>query len=77
MGQREDVSMKSFLLRCQINRSPVEIMYIANSGKISQRIITVGEISESTIKAYCHLRKMQRVFKIKNILAINCKNAAG
>jgi predicted DNA-binding transcriptional regulator YafY len=69
--------MKSFLLRCQLDRKPVEIMYLSNTGEVSQRTITISDIEDSRIKAYCHLRRMQRVFKIENILSINYKKAAG
>ncbi|KZE65618.1 hypothetical protein AWM68_20670 [Fictibacillus phosphorivorans] len=69
--------MKKFLLRCQLDHKPVEIMYLSNSGQISQRIISIKEINETTIRAYCHLRKTQRVFKLDNILSVNYKKAAG
>jgi predicted DNA-binding transcriptional regulator YafY len=75
--QREDNSMKSFLLRCNLNKIPVEIMYISNNGQVSQRIISIKDINETTIRAYCHLRKTQRVFKVENILSINYKKAVG
>lgn len=68
--------MKNFLLRCQMNQKPVEIVYISNSGNISQRIITIRGIEDTKIKAYCHLRRTLRVFKLENILSINYKKAA-
>lgn len=69
--------MKSFLSRCQLNKIPVEIMYISNNGQISQRTISIKNINETTLRAYCHLRKTQRVFKLDNILSVNYKKAAG
>jgi predicted DNA-binding transcriptional regulator YafY len=69
--------MKSFLLRCHLNKIAVEIMYISNNGQVSQRTIFIKDINETTMRAYCHLRKTQRVFKLENILSINYKKAAG
>jgi predicted DNA-binding transcriptional regulator YafY len=68
--------MKNFLLKCQLNKKPVDIIYLSNSGEVSQRTITICDIQDSKIKAYCHLRKTQRVFKLENILSINYKKAA-
>ena len=68
--------MKSFLSRCQLNKIPVEIMYISNNGQVSQRTISIKDINEVTFRAYCHLRKTQRVFKLENVLSVNYKNAA-
>ncbi|MGD6964543.1 hypothetical protein ACQCVB_20280 [Fictibacillus phosphorivorans] len=67
--------MKNFLYRCHLDRNPVEIMYLSDSGSISQRTITIKDIEESNLRAYCHLRKTQRVFKMENILSINYKKA--
>jgi predicted DNA-binding transcriptional regulator YafY len=68
--------MKNFLLRCQLNQEPVEIMYLSNSGEVSQRTISIRDIQNSKIKAYCHLRKTLRVFNLENVLSINYKRAA-
>jgi predicted DNA-binding transcriptional regulator YafY len=69
--------MKNFLLRCQLNNRPVEIMYISNSGEISQRTITIKDIRVHTIQAYCHLKRTYRIFKLDNILSVNYKNIIG
>jgi predicted DNA-binding transcriptional regulator YafY len=74
---KEAGSMKKFLLKCQMELKPVEIMYITDSGLISQRTITIKDMQGSIIRAYCHLRKRQRVFKIENILSINYRKAVG
>lgn len=74
--QRKDDIMKSFLTKSYLNKIPVEIMYISNNGQISQRTISIQDINETTIRAYCHLRKTQRVFKLDNILSVNYKKAA-
>jgi predicted DNA-binding transcriptional regulator YafY len=73
---KEDGRMKIFLFRCQMNQKPVEIVYISDSGNISQRTITIREIEDTKIKAYCHLRRTLRVFKLENILSVNYKKAA-
>jgi predicted DNA-binding transcriptional regulator YafY len=65
--------MKTYLLQCQMNQSPVEMMYISESGVISHRTITIKEIYDTTLRAYCHLRRTSRVFKLENILSINYK----
>lgn len=67
--------MKSFLHKCLLNSTPVEIMYISGADKISQRTITIKEIQDTTMRAYCHLRKTTRLFKIENILSVNYKKA--
>ncbi|MBH0174699.1 hypothetical protein IHV09_14115 [Fictibacillus sp. 23RED33] len=68
--------MENFIMKCLKEQRPIEIIYLADSGSISQRTIKVIEIRNATLKAYCHLRKTQRVFKIGNILSINYKTAA-
>lgn len=48
----------------------LEMIYMSSGGVITQRIIEVYEISDTTIKAFCHLRKRTRTFKIENILSV-------
>jgi predicted DNA-binding transcriptional regulator YafY len=50
-------------------RQPIEIIYSNKNGSLSQRVITIVELTESHIKAYCHLRHDSRVFKRENILS--------
>ncbi|MGC4378230.1 hypothetical protein WD019_15080 [Fictibacillus sp. Mic-4] len=63
--------MLSFLEKCRVAGMPVEIIYMSDSGVITQRTISIQSISGSTIKAYCHLRRRTRTFKLENILGVN------
>jgi len=47
----------------------LELIYLSEKGEISQRRIKVLEISSGSIRAFCLLRKKQRVFKLSNILS--------
>jgi predicted DNA-binding transcriptional regulator YafY len=47
----------------------VEIIYINDSGKITQRKIRVNSIENGIVRAYCFQQRGPRVFKIGNILA--------
>lgn len=62
--------MNKILKLAMENKMPVEMIYMSAGGVISQRIIDVNEISETTIKAFCHLRKRTRAFRIENILSV-------
>lgn len=69
--------MKDFIKKCLNEQKQIEIIYISDSGSISQRTITIVSIfNDSKIKAYCHLRKKHRVFKLENVLSVNYKMAA-
>ncbi|SDN46929.1 hypothetical protein SAMN04488137_4571 [Fictibacillus solisalsi] len=63
--------MENFFVKCQKTAQPVEIVYLANNGSITQRTILINEIEESFIKAYCYSRKAIRTFKKEHILAVN------
>ncbi|WP_449622523.1 hypothetical protein [Robertmurraya sp. Marseille-Q9965] len=62
--------MDRLLLRSLNEQIPVEMIYISSSNLISQRKILVTHINDTTIRAYCYLRKQSRLFKIENILSI-------
>lgn len=47
----------------------MEMIYITNEGTMSQRQIKILKIADGVIQAYCYLRRANRTFKIKNILA--------
>ncbi|KEF40103.1 hypothetical protein M670_00118 [Schinkia azotoformans MEV2011] len=51
------------------SKTLVEMIYMSSSGEISQRILTINAISENHVKAFCHLRKKTRIFKLDNILS--------
>lgn len=48
----------------------VEMIYQSESGLITQRKVTIYAKTDQHMKAYCHLRKRVRVFKLKNVLSI-------
>ncbi len=62
--------MFGILRNAMENSTPVEMIYMSEKGDISQRVITVNEISKSHIKAFCHTKKQVRIFKIDNILSV-------
>lgn len=51
-------------------QKPIDMIYQSESGKITQRIIRVLFIGEEHIKAYCYLRKKERLFRKDNILSV-------
>ncbi|MEH7223835.1 hypothetical protein V7112_08435 [Bacillus sp. JJ1566] len=61
--------MKTILNRAMLNHSAVKIIYISNSGILTQRSIKILEINEGTINAFCLLRNKKRTFKFENILS--------
>lgn len=61
--------MKGILKRAMLEQSTIEIIYISNSGILTQRLIRIIEVKENTIKAYCMLRNKKRTFKLENILS--------
>ncbi|TDL32689.1 transcriptional regulator [Jeotgalibacillus sp. S-D1] len=61
--------MKNHMLRAMEKKQVVEMIYLANSGKISQRRITVLKVNDHSMVAYCFLRKTQRTFSYNNILS--------
>lgn len=61
--------MKSLLIQSRENKAPIMIFYIDKNGEVTQRIITVKAIGQEKIRAYCHYRKADRVFKIESILS--------
>lgn len=48
---------------------PIEMIYLAKDGQITQREISVLHVDGRTIVAFCHLRKMKRTFLLENILS--------
>lgn len=62
--------MNGLLIRALKENITLEMIYISDSNKITQRKIIIKEIDSSKIRAYCFLRKQTRLFKIVNILSI-------
>ncbi|WP_223700626.1 hypothetical protein [Sutcliffiella deserti] len=51
------------------NKEPVQIIYMAKNGTITQRNITILKLTNLSVIAYCHLRKTNRTFLYENILS--------
>lgn len=62
--------MDRLLLRSLNEQIPVEMIYLSSTNQITQRKIVVTHINDTTIRAYCYLRKQSRLFKIENILSV-------
>ncbi|MHC8516965.1 transcriptional regulator [Sporosarcina sp. ITBMC105] len=48
----------------------LDMMYMAKDGSVSKRRVKVLQVGEASFRAYCHLRKSKRTFKIDNVLAL-------
>lgn len=68
-NKRSGDRMKSFLKRSLENKTPIQIIYIDDKNKISQRTIKVLAITDTVIKAYCFTKHQFRTFKLSNILS--------
>ncbi|OEH94078.1 hypothetical protein [Bacillus solimangrovi] len=61
--------MNKVLQRCFREQILCEIIYLSDNGEITKRCITIKSFTSDTVKAYCHLRKKIRNFKVENILS--------
>jgi predicted DNA-binding transcriptional regulator YafY len=61
--------MIKLLQRSVEEGTPLEIIYLSEKETISQRKISILEIKNGYIRAFCFLRQTKRTFKIANILA--------
>ncbi|PWK16589.1 hypothetical protein [Tumebacillus permanentifrigoris] len=50
---------------------PVSLIYMKQSGEISQRVVQVREITEDLIHTYCYKRRQPRTFLHEQILAVS------
>ncbi|CAM3768153.1 WYL domain-containing protein [Mesobacillus thioparans] len=62
--------MNLLLEKSLVEKIPVNMIYMAANKQITQRRIIVREIHEGFFKAYCFLRKADRLFKKENILSV-------
>ncbi|RTR30044.1 hypothetical protein EKG37_14190 [Robertmurraya yapensis] len=62
--------MDRLLLRSLNEQIPVEMIYLSSTNQFTKRKIVVSHINDTTIRAYCYLRKQSRLFKIENILSV-------
>lgn len=61
--------MNRLLEQYQVSRIPIEMIYMAKNGAITQRNIMVLEVKEQSIVAFCYLRQMKRTFLLQNMLS--------
>ena len=62
--------MDGLLIRSIEENIPLEMIYLAENQKLSQRKLIVIEVNDEYIRAFCLLRKQIRTFKRENILSI-------
>ncbi|MBS8263139.1 hypothetical protein DYI25_01655 [Mesobacillus boroniphilus] len=62
--------MNALLEKSLSENLPVEMIYLAANNQITQRRIIVKEMHERYFKAFCFLRKADRLFKKENILSV-------
>lgn len=48
----------------------LEMIYLAENGEITQRVIRVCKMNVDTFRAYCFTKRQIRTFKISKILSI-------
>lgn len=70
MIQLRGMQMHRFLMKVLHEKQPVEIIYVSDKQNITQRTILVHEMNPNYIRAYCFLRKQNRLFKLDNILSV-------
>lgn len=62
--------MREELIKSIARYQSLDMIYMANNGKMSKRRIKVLQVGASSFRAYCYLRKSNRTFRIDNILAL-------
>ncbi|MGV3467281.1 MAG: hypothetical protein ACO1OT_18565 [Heyndrickxia sp.] len=65
--------MKSILLKALESGEKLEMIYISNNNKITQRTIKVLSVGFDSFSAFCFLRNKHRTFLMNNILSIGTK----
>lgn len=48
----------------------IEIIYMSNDEKLSQRIVSIQKLTDNYLIGFCHNRNSYRKFKIENILSV-------
>ncbi|QBP06963.1 hypothetical protein [Virgibacillus phage Mimir87] len=62
--------MKKLFNRSVQRKERIMIFYIDSNNNVTQRIIKVISIEESSVIAFCYYRKKVRTFKLSNILSV-------
>jgi predicted DNA-binding transcriptional regulator YafY len=67
----KEVERMNILLEKSLKENlAVEMIYLAANNQITQRRIVVKEMHDRYFKAFCFLRKADRLFKKENILSV-------
>jgi predicted DNA-binding transcriptional regulator YafY len=67
--KEEGAAVRGLLLNALESQEPLEIIYLSDQGKLSQRVIILKSVGDTHIRAFCKLRKQWRIFKLSNILS--------
>ncbi len=62
--------MIGLLKRAAGSSQRLELIYTNRDNQLSQRIIKVLAVTESTIKAYCYTKRQFRTFSLENVLSV-------
>ncbi|SFP12206.1 hypothetical protein [Salibacterium halotolerans] len=65
--------MESILKRAAETKEPIQVIYEAKDGTLSQRIVTVYQFNEKHVLVWCHYRNAVRSLKKSNILSVGWK----
>lgn len=66
----EVIVVRGLLLRAIETGDKLEMIYLSKQEKITYRTIKVISVGKDSFRAFCFLRKEQRVFKLDRILSI-------
>lgn len=70
MGKLKEHSVHDYVLKSsRIERKPIQIIYEAQDGTFSQRVVTVYRMNESDLLVWCHSKRGIRSLKKENILS--------
>ncbi|MCF6409278.1 hypothetical protein [Pseudalkalibacillus salsuginis] len=61
--------MRRMLDRSFEQNKPIEIVYLSNDGYITQRVVWITSLTETTMTGYCSLRRETRTFSIGQVLS--------
>lgn len=62
--------MRDKLIKHLNRKELVDMVYLSNDGRISQRRVKVLAVSNDSFRAYCFMRGSTRTFSINNVLAL-------
>ncbi|RNA69838.1 hypothetical protein [Alteribacter keqinensis] len=61
--------MEGLFRRSIADRTPVEMIYMSEKDIVTKRVVTVRQVNEDAITAFCHMRQAVRTFNRLNILS--------